>query len=631
MAAAFDIASKFKARDKFSSPVAKMTGKAQAFGNKAEKAFNRAERKTRALSKRVGGLTSNLSGMQQAFAGAFAVAGGSQVISSIDNLANLESQARNLFNVGKKDAEKFADRVQGISAKFEAQEGEILQVSNAVSKQMGISYQKAFGLIEEGFQKGGNVQGEFLTMLKEFPGQLKKVGLNARESFSIITQSQRQGFFSDKGVDAVKEARLQLAEMPKPAKEAVNKLFQSSNAAEEMTKRLNTGETTMFQEIQRISEAMKGADSDIKQMAVANVFKGPGEDAQKFVENLHTLNTSFDDVKSNMTPTAKSVDRMQAMFVKVKNTLLRSLVPALNKSMQFLSPVGKWMVNNKSTVQVIVQVILAATGAFLAFKTALFLTSLAFKVLRGTAIAYNAVIGLTNAAMGRSLVFSRANRTALIAHSVALKGVAIAQRIWNAAMRANPIGLIITGIGVLIGLVTAVTSKWDKWGAAVSLFMGPLGAIISLFKSFQRHWDMIKKAFQTKGIIAGLKAIGIAILDAILQPVQQLLNLVGKLPKWLGGGVAKAGADAIKEMRKQIGALGDDVEEVGNKAKGGNKAKEPNTRQAQTESFSRSIEERVEKMEIEVKDPNNRTRTKRKTGDNKNVRVTKNQGSFAER
>ena len=100
----------------------------------------------------------------------------------------------------------------------------------------------------------------------------------------------------------------------------------------------------------------------------------------------------------------------------------------------------------------------------------------------------------------------------------------------NVTMAANPIGVVVIGILLLIALVTAVIVKWNSWGAALSLFMGPLGMIISLFMSFRRNWDLIKKAFQTEGILGGLKMIGKTILDAVLMPVQQLLELISKIP-----------------------------------------------------------------------------------------------------
>ena len=125
------------------------------------------------------------------------------------------------------------------------------------------------------------------------------------------------------------------------------------------------------------------------------------------------------------------------------------------------------------------------------------------------------------------------------------KIVAIAQGVWtgitnlatvaqtnlNIAMTANPIGLIIAAIAALIAVVVVIIKYWDDWGASISLLLGPIGLVIGAFKSIYDHWESIKTAFKTDGIIAGLKRIGRVILDAILKPMQQLFEMVG-LDSW---------------------------------------------------------------------------------------------------
>ena len=118
----------------------------------------------------------------------------------------------------------------------------------------------------------------------------------------------------------------------------------------------------------------------------------------------------------------------------------------------------------------------------------------------------------------------------LMAYWGILALVTAAQWLWNAAMNANPISLIIIGVVVLIALIALIINKWNSWGAAICIFLGPLGLIISLIQSFRRNWDMIKKSFSEGGILEGFKAIGKVILDSVLMPVQQLMQLIAKIP-----------------------------------------------------------------------------------------------------
>jgi len=113
----------------------------------------------------------------------------------------------------------------------------------------------------------------------------------------------------------------------------------------------------------------------------------------------------------------------------------------------------------------------------------------------------------------------------------------------------NPIGLIIIGIAALIALVVVAIKKWDDWGASLMLFLGPLGMVISAFKSIYDHWESIKQAFQTDGILGGLKRIGIVLLDAVLKPLQQLLELIANIDPT---GVAQKGVDKLKAYRESL-------------------------------------------------------------------------------
>ncbi|WP_273016675.1 phage tail tape measure protein [Leeuwenhoekiella blandensis] len=119
-----------------------------------------------------------------------------------------------------------------------------------------------------------------------------------------------------------------------------------------------------------------------------------------------------------------------------------------------------------------------------------------------------------------------------------------AQWLLNAAMTANPIGIVITAIGLLIGLVTVIITKYDSWGASLALLLGPLGFIINLIMSFKRHWESIVSTFKEGGIVAGIKRIGFVLADALLMPVQQFLGLLAKIP-----GVSKLIKPVMEKVR----------------------------------------------------------------------------------
>ena len=163
--------------------------------------------------------------------------------------------------------------------------------------------------------------------------------------------------------------------------------------------------------------------------------------------------------------------------------------------------------------------------------------------------AGNPVLELFLGIVGAITVGFLAYKATLFAVTIPLKLLAAAQAMLNGIMLLNPIGLVVAAIVALVAIVVIAISKWDEWGAALMVFLGPVGMVISAFKSIYDHWESIKKSFQTDGILGGLKRIGIVLLDAVLKPLQQILELAAMADPT---GLAQKGVDKIKSFRKSF-------------------------------------------------------------------------------
>lgn len=122
-----------------------------------------------------------------------------------------------------------------------------------------------------------------------------------------------------------------------------------------------------------------------------------------------------------------------------------------------------------------------------------------------------------------------------------------AQMLLNIAMNLNPIGLIVAAIVALVALIVIAIKKYDEWGAALMLFMGPIGIVINAFKSIYDHWESIKNAFKTEGIIGGLKRLHVVLIDAVLKPLQQILEMIADFDPT---GISQKALDRIKTFRE---------------------------------------------------------------------------------
>ncbi|WP_233901260.1 phage tail tape measure protein, partial [Tenacibaculum piscium] len=131
-----------------------------------------------------------------------------------------------------------------------------------------------------------------------------------------------------------------------------------------------------------------------------------------------------------------------------------------------------------------------------------------------------------------------------------LGAATIAMWLFNTAVSANPISLIIIAIAALVALVVTAITHFDSWGATILHFLGPIGMLINAFVLVHKHWDSIVNAFKSDGIIGGLKRIGIVLLDVLLRPLEGILKVAAMLPGI--GKYAKSGLDKIQDLRKNL-------------------------------------------------------------------------------
>lgn len=137
--------------------------------------------------------------------------------------------------------------------------------------------------------------------------------------------------------------------------------------------------------------------------------------------------------------------------------------------------------------------------------------------------------------------------------SVALLAMAAAQWVLNLAIWSNPITWMVAAIAALIAIIVYVIMKFKEWGAMILMLTGPLGILISAIIQLKTHWNSIVAAFKGDGILAGLKRIGIVLLDVLLLPIQQLLEMLSKVPgmsKLAGSGAAK-----MNEIRQKLNLI----------------------------------------------------------------------------
>jgi hypothetical protein len=243
------------------------------------------------------------------------------------------------------DLKAYRNQVQAVADTFNQDFKSVLISSNALSKQFGIDATEALTLIQDGFISGADVTGEFLDNVKEYPTFFKEAGVSADQFIAIVSQTNKAGLFSDKGIDAIKEANIRLREMT-PA--TVSALEGIGISAEQVQKDLQSGTMTTFQVMQKISAKLNELPDSATQVgtAIADIFGGAGEDAGlQYLRTLKDITLDLDTVKEE-TGVLGALQEEQLRSQAELNNTVAALFDATGGTFEEMITNGKIFVND---------------------------------------------------------------------------------------------------------------------------------------------------------------------------------------------------------------------------------------------------------------------------------------------
>jgi hypothetical protein len=251
------------------------------------------------LSKSSGALTTGLGGIGIALTAFQAI---SEIVGSLIEAARatkeLSAQVTNFTQITGDELEAVVATSQAIAVTYGKNVDDIVVAANSASKALGISFAQALDVVEIGFRKGADAQGQFLDGLKQYSVQFRDAGLSAEDFLRVSIASANEGIFSDKGLDAVKEFGLRIQEQTKGSKDALINAF-GEEFTSQLFENINNGSVTSGQAFGLVTDKITetGIAGSQLQTVIANVFGGPGEDVGKdFIITLGDVLQSTDDV-----------------------------------------------------------------------------------------------------------------------------------------------------------------------------------------------------------------------------------------------------------------------------------------------------------------------------------------------
>lgn len=258
---------------------------------------------------------------------------------SIKNASMQQMNTAQMTGLDGKELREVQGRVKAIADTFGGEYNEVLLSANNLSRAFGISIQNSLKLVQDGFVSGANANGEFVDVLKEYPRYFKEAGISAQEFIAITANAAKQGIYSDKGVDTIKEGNLRIREMTTATAAALDAIGISS---QQVQLDLQKGYTTTFEVMQQVGAKLAElpASASAVGTAIADIFGGPGEDAGlEYIKSLATINTNLEELVGQADEASRAMgDQADAMsetgsYVVWFNNLLakmKGLTPYLN-------------------------------------------------------------------------------------------------------------------------------------------------------------------------------------------------------------------------------------------------------------------------------------------------------------
>lgn len=299
--------------------------------------------KAKALGKTLLGLVSNP--WVLAFLGISGVAAGVKWWYDYNKgLVEATKRTKDLTGLSGNELKGVRNEVQAVADSYGKDFNEVLESTNALSKQFGVSFQEAMKLVEDGFHVGADSNGEFIDNIKEYPAYFREAGLSASQFIAITAQANKSGIYSDKGIDVIKEGNLRIREMTKATAEALEGIGISSK---EVQQSLADGSKTTFDIMQEVSAKLAEFPEASTEVgtALADIFGGPGEDAGlQYILTLKDIDTNLDNVKKRGGELVKLQEEQLRSQVELEN-IISSVFDFTGGSFESMTTKAKTFIN----------------------------------------------------------------------------------------------------------------------------------------------------------------------------------------------------------------------------------------------------------------------------------------------
>jgi len=308
--------------------------------------------------------------------------------------------------------------------------------------------------------------------------------------------------------------------------------------------------------IERYGVAIKQADIDAR-LAADGLSDLTGA-ALRNAEASATLALLAEQTASAQGAFARESDTaavaQQRMRANVENAAAAfgvALLPAVSAAADVLSVVARWVESNTAATRIIVGVVAAFAVGILAANVALRAYTTAAQL---SALWTARDMGAKIAATAANVAFT----TAAVAYAAAIKIATIAQRAWNLALMANPIGLVVAAVLAIGAALVYAYKRSETFRRIVDRAFAAVRRVVETVVAFiRRAWDALFAVMKT--VVTTYIRIYVAIIRGIIDAVRAILSTVrdafGAAWAWVGDRLRAV----VDSMRATFGRFRDYV------------------------------------------------------------------------
>lgn len=386
---------------------------------------------------------------------------------------------------------------------------------SALMEQFGLTAIEAYDLIAQGAQKGLNSNGDLMDVINEYSVHFSQLGFDSMEMFNILKAGADSGAFSvDKVGDAFKEFGIRVKDESDATKTAFEQLGLN---ADKLTKDFATGGDKGAKAFIEVNEALAKLEDPLLQNQVGvALFGSMWEDlGAKAVTALVDYGDEFNTTGETLDMVNEKSGSLSDSFGSLKKTLETDVVKPLGEELKpVIEDVVEYVQENAPAIKEVLGKIIDAVGGFIKLiidnKDAILTAIVA---IGGGLLAWNVYSIISSVVTVITTLF-----TAIKA------GIPIMQAL-NLVMNANPIGIIITLIGALVGAFIYLWNTSDEfraffeglWESLKEIVGVAIDAIVAFFSTC---WEVIK------GIISGFVEFFTVVFEVIKEVVSTVIDVI---------------------------------------------------------------------------------------------------------